>query len=77
MAYLNSTLCWHCVNAVPNAERGCSWSRKLIPVEGWRATRKPMKYDLKMVESFIVHWCPEYVREKERESNDFCYPKLG
>ncbi len=64
MANLQSTLCWYCLNAVPGIDRGCSWSRKLIPVEGWRATKTMLKYDTKMVESNIVHWCPEYRRDR-------------
>lgn len=64
---LKTTLCWCCENAVPSAERGCSWSRELTPVDGWRATKHLMKYDTKTVESYIVHWCPQYKREPRRE----------
>lgn len=64
MANLRSTLCWYCQNAVPDAYgNGCSWSRKLHPVDGWRATERTLMYDYKPKVSYIVHWCPEYKRE--------------
>lgn len=63
------TLCWHCANAVPNREktRGCSWSRKFIPVEGWTAEetsiycqrREGRKHDV----SYIVRSCPEFISD--------------
>ena len=35
----HASICWDCINAVPNPETGdgCSWSRSFIPVEGWTA----------------------------------------
>ena len=33
----SQTLCWDCINAVPNGEHGCEWSRSFKPVEGWNA----------------------------------------
>lgn len=35
------SLCWSCRNSVPDKYgNGCSWSRDLIPVEGWQADYK-------------------------------------
>jgi len=36
------SLCWSCQNAVPSADgkRGCEWSIKKQPVEGWTAVEK-------------------------------------
>ena len=62
-----NTLCWTCINAVPNPQKGhgCSWSRKLIPVKGWTAegtilkcyaTSEPKKYTC-----YRVMKCPEFV----------------
>ena len=64
---LGTTLCWYCQNSVPSLTTGCSWSEDLKPVEGWRAERRDLKYDTHMMESYIVHWCPQYKREKRRE----------
>ena len=65
MANLSSTLCWHCVNAVPTKEGdGCSWSRKLRPVPGWRAEKRLINYDTVQKESYLVHWCPQYRKDQ-------------
>ena len=63
------TLCWSCAKAVPSAdgERGCPWSLKGKPVEGWSAIRRdlrlqsPKKKDkASSVESYLVVACPLY-----------------
>ena len=63
---MSETLCWKCANAVPNRDgtRGCSWSRKLIPVDGWTAikTRKKSK-DKYVMCSYEVLDCPEFVSD--------------
>ena len=71
MADMKTTLCWWCENAVPGAHTGCSWSRELQPVDGWRATQRNLMFTIdastgktKELISYIVHWCPEYRREK-------------
>ena len=43
------SLCWHCEKTCG----GCSWSRKLIPVEGWEAK----KVKLKIIFISINHNC--------------------
>lgn len=69
---VNNTICWHCQNAIPSrdGERGCSWSRSLIPVEGWKATQTVHLYDRKEKTSYVVEECPEYIRDDPREG---CY----
>lgn len=56
----HQTLCWTCRNAVPDKDwiYGCSWSRRLKPVEGWVAERTTKKPDL---QSWKVIECPEYI----------------
>lgn len=43
-------LCWGCQNATNN---GCSWSHKLIPVEGWDATPTEISYEIRSCPQFI------------------------
>lgn len=57
--YLRSaTLCWDCINAVPDNEgHGCSWSRSLVPVKGWTAERTKNR---DRNDSWNVRKCPEF-----------------
>lgn len=64
----SDTICWDCQNAVPDkCGHGCSWSRKLIPVDGW--TAKGTRIRQKGVNaqgycgSYIVIRCPQFVPE--------------
>jgi hypothetical protein len=48
-------LCWDCVNCVPDRNgRGCSWSRKFIPVEGWEAIENGDTYNIIRCPEFII-----------------------
>ena len=40
----NCSKCWDCVNAVPDGQNGCSWSRYLKPVDGWTVTKGERSY---------------------------------
>lgn len=53
------TLCWTCQNAVPDStgELGCSWSRRLKPVEGWTAVETTNT----TTTTYRVIDCPEYI----------------
>ena len=53
------TLCWTCKNAA-GAQR-CSWSSEFIPVEGWNAMRSDLQCDGRMIESYCVIECPQYM----------------
>lgn len=58
------TLCWWCVNAVPDTDgkKGCEWSRSRKPVEGWEA-KKQMKIDYRTREykvAYRVDDCPKF-----------------
>ena len=55
----NMTLCWDCGRATGE----CSWSARLVPVEGWVA--KPTKKTTYSGEesSYIVQECPQFVRD--------------
>ena len=58
-----ATLCWDCQNAV----RNCSWSKDFIPVDGWEAIPTKIREDngKRLVDSFIVKKCPEFVADEE------------
>ena len=50
--------CFSCGNCID----GCSWSRDLIPVEGWIAEK------IERNNSYKIFWCPEFNPEsKDRE----------
>ena len=58
--------CWSCQNAYANK---CCWFRDFTPVEGWGATPSicdKVNYDgnIKLVHSFEIHSCPNYVSDK-------------
>lgn len=56
------TLCWDCENA---ANGGCSWSDRLVPVEGWDADYKPVRITpTRILDSYMVNKCPEFVAER-------------
>lgn len=58
------TLCWRCKNSVPDryGERGCPWSRKRQPVEGWTAQERRLKVSNHLtVTSYNVRECPLFV----------------
>ena len=59
------SLCWFCLNSVPNKRTGtgCSWSRKLQPVEGWEADRVENSTHHSKVKSYRVRTCPEFNRD--------------
>lgn len=61
-----STLCWDCINAVPDPEKhhGCSWSIMFLPVPGWDAIYAPVRAyvgnEATTTESYIVKKCPMF-----------------
>ena len=63
----SSTLCWSCQNACG----GCSWSKRLKPVRGWKADK--IKIKLYMIggedfysDSYFVRECPKYIADEIR-----------
>ena len=67
------SICWTCSKALPN--RGCSWSDKFIPIEGWDAfpTIKKSR-NAKPVHCWHVEKCPLYERDKPKtKSQKFTY----
>lgn len=50
------TLCWDCARAKTDH---CSWFKGFKPVKGWDATPT----DNKEFKSYIVHECPEFIRD--------------
>lgn len=65
------TLCWDCQKAV----KGCAWSQRFEPVEGWTAEKveRRLPYLHKGVrrvevgETYHVIDCPEFVPDEPRE----------
>lgn len=61
------TICWHCQNACG----GCSWSKNLRPVKGWKAKKIKVKiaqgdYN----DSYIVNECPEFKPDAKRKKKE-------
>lgn len=57
------SLCWECKNAVPDAygQRGCSWSRHRLPVDGWEAKETSLKIMQEVrIKSYVVRKCPKF-----------------
>ena len=64
---MNDTLCWECANAVPDlyGKRGCTWSRRFEPVEGWVAKKvHKASYDHVGGDSYHVIKCPMFVQDR-------------
>lgn len=61
------TKCWTCQNAVPNEDRGCSWSRYGEPVEGWTAEANELISNGEHKDTFLVLDCPCYIKDKPRK----------
>lgn len=60
----SGTLCWRCLNAVPNPKTGagCSWSRSFQPVPGWDAEERPLNNPRgEDIQSYFVKKCPLFV----------------
>ena len=55
----HDTLCWGCEKACG----GCSWSKKFVPVEGWKA--------IPTEKSFDVYECPEFEPLKAMNTKRF------
>lgn len=61
------TLCWHCQNACG----GCSWSKNLTPVEGWKAEKIKLKVDKgNYNDSYIVNECPKFKPDAKRKKKE-------
>lgn len=79
---INETLCIYCHNALPSIDgkRGCSWSRDLIPVEGWKAEKTVFSKDPRLhktIESFKVLECPEYCPDLYEKTDTKNLPNDG
>ena len=59
------TLCWKCLNAVPTATSGCSWSRDLVPVPGSVAEKHQQKSNGSIYEAYCVDYCPEFQKDSK------------
>lgn len=55
----HDTLCWGC----EKASGRCSWSKKFVPVEGWKA--------IPTTKSFDVYECPEFEPLKAMNTRRF------
>lgn len=60
-----NTLCWSCQNATG----GCSWSRALKPVKGWKAEplriqQSSLYRERSYTDSYLVKKCPKYIKDE-------------
>jgi hypothetical protein len=54
--------CWSCTKACG----GCSWSKSLKPIEGWKAEKRILQTARKyepQIETYKILYCPEYEKE--------------
>lgn len=57
------TLCWDCKKAIG----GCSWAKKLKPVDGWDAEKRVVRDEwCGDYESYCVKNCPEFEHDDKR-----------
>ena len=57
---MDHTICWDCEKALG----GCSWSEKLVPVDGWEAVPTvKQQFRGEPLHSFCVISCPEFKRD--------------
>ena len=55
-------ICWRCGNYC----RGCSWSEKHKPVEGWKAVRTAVKNRGRLeFHSYRIIFCPLFIQDVE------------
>jgi len=60
------TLCWDCQNAYYGK---CPWFTDYTPVENWEAIKTRVKHGLnRFDESYCVHKCPNFVRDKKQKT---------
>lgn len=64
MSKNKQTLCWNCTKATG----GCSWSKYLLPVDGWEAEETFISND--RVKSFKVNKCPCFKSDKQIKIKD-------
>ena len=63
----SQSICWSCQNAVPSADgsRGCEWSIKKQPVEGWTAQESwQTAIHGEKLRSYKVLSCPKYKEDE-------------
>ena len=53
------TLCWKCSNATG----GCSWSKSLLPIDGWETEEKIIDHQ----PTHKVISCPEFVADNKKK----------
>lgn len=67
---VKSTLCWSCRKSTNS---GCSWSRALIPVDGWKAEEDHLKTNYADNQTYLVIECPEFVRDSVNNCDNCRY----
>lgn len=55
---MTTTICWDCKNATG----GCSWSKYLTPVKGWKADLIE-ETQSKPYTTYSVNECPKFIRD--------------
>lgn len=63
------TICWNCKNTNGNK---CSWfAKNAKPVDGWVAIRNDMVLEKRVVPSYCVLECPNFVEEEIKTSCEY------
>lgn len=57
------TLCWMCEKA---CTKDCAWARSFDPVEGWVAIETVVAASNRLLQSYLVLDCPEFVPDDPR-----------
>lgn len=60
--------CWTCTKACG----GCSWSKNLTPIEGWKAEKvyfNTYRQDTSTDYTYQISYCPEYEKEVKKNAN--------
>lgn len=55
----NSQPCWRCQNACG----GCSWSKNLTPVDGWKAEQVDVKDKEGVIRTYKITFCPQFIQD--------------
>lgn len=61
------SLCWDCSKATGQ----CTWSKRLVPVKGWKATEIPPT-KTKPYSAYIVEECPAFERDAYQNGTKRC-----
>ena len=64
----NVNICFDCQNAIPNPEtgRGCPWSERFEPVEGWTAELAVLNPNWNPSLTYHITACPLFLADERK-----------